>query len=420
MRSGTTVATVLVLATRICGAALQMGLVAAVALLYSVEEVGLNGVLWSAALVSRMAGTFGIDAMGMKIQAPLWQDGNHAHARAFARRDMRVVAKLWVALLTLFFIAAITLQTLFDVSSWLVVALGVVACSSAFQRLFVVQRQARNQPLFGQMMESVGLPSFGIIGALICAQVSPEFLILSQVLAFVVVSICLYMSSPAFLYKTKLSISPIEWWPTLTLGMGASLTALASRAPMFLIAGQSLAAAGAYDIAQKVQTAGSLGTNAVSTVFMPRVTAALYKYSQLIRLAISAAFSSLLIPVLLLLMLLVLGEQGLVNILGAEYSEAWLASVLLLVAAVINAATSVTSNVLMFSGRERVFMAVALAQLVIVASGAIAFDAQSAADMAIWVIVGESFRGSCMVGGFLVHLQVLRSSNIVATSRDRM
>ncbi|WP_146202125.1 hypothetical protein [Kocuria rosea] len=394
-----------------------MALVAVVALLYSVEEVGLNGLLWSVALVCRMAGTIGIDSMGMKIQAPLWQMGDDSCARSYARRDVGVVAKLWLVVMFMCLISAIALHYAAGVSGLIVIALGVVGCSSAFQRLFVVQRQARNQPLLGQVMESVVLPGLGIVGVVASAHWAPDLLVLSQVAAFVIVSFCTYMSSPAFFFRVVPPVASIEWWPTLTLGLGATLTALAARVPMFLIAGQSLAAAGAYDVAQKIQSAGSLGTNAVSTVFMPRVTGALYQRDLLVRLAVSAAASSLLIPVSLLLVLLVFGEHGLVELLGEDFRDAWSAAVLLLVAAVINAATSVTGNVLMFSGRERVFTAVALAQLAIVASGAIGFGADSAAEMAIWVILGELFRGSCMLGGFVVHLKALRVSHM--STRDQ-
>ena len=67
----------LVMSIRIGGAALQMLLVAVVALRFPVEMVGLNGVMWAVALVARAAGTFGLDTSGMRSQSPLWAEGRH-------------------------------------------------------------------------------------------------------------------------------------------------------------------------------------------------------------------------------------------------------------------------------------------------------------------------------------------------------
>lgn len=83
----------LVLLARVAGAILQIALVAVIALFYSVEDVGLNGLLWAVAVVFRTAGTFGLDVAGMKLQAPLWQLGETESARVYARRDTRVLVR---------------------------------------------------------------------------------------------------------------------------------------------------------------------------------------------------------------------------------------------------------------------------------------------------------------------------------------
>ena len=84
----------LVMSIRIGGAALQMLLVAVVALRFPVEMVGLNGVMWAVALVARAAGTFGLDTSGMRSQSPLWAEGRHDEARAIARRASSSASRL--------------------------------------------------------------------------------------------------------------------------------------------------------------------------------------------------------------------------------------------------------------------------------------------------------------------------------------
>ena len=177
---------------------------------------------------------------------------------------------------------------------------------------------------------------------------------------------------------------------------------------MFLLGARSLAATGTYEVAQRIQSAGAMGTTAVATVFMPRIAMSVTRRGRLVALVLEAAAVSAVLPTLLLGFLLVLGEQRIVDLLGPEYQGTWGASVILVVATLINALTSATSNVLMFGGRERLFMVISGAQLVLVVGGAWLLGTDTAVGMAWWMLIGELLRSCAMVTGFLVHLRGLR------------
>ena len=390
----------LVMSIRIGGAALQMLLVAVVALRFPVEMVGLNGIMWAVALVARAAGTFGLDTSGMRSQSPLWAEGRHDEARAIARRDARALLRIW-AVLTVLALAASLIVQLTAGTGGLVLVLYGVAVSSALGRLFMVQRVARQAPLAGQFLESVALPGLALLIAIASALLAPQLLIPGQVAAFVIISIAFWRLSPS-------AGPPVPWGQSLILAAGSALTALSVRGLMFLLGARSLAATGTYEVAQRIQSAGAMGTTAVATVFMPRIAMSVTRRGKLIGLILEAAAVSAVLPAALLGFLLLLGEQRIVDLLGPEYQGTWGASVILVVATLINALTSATSNVLMLGGRERLFMIISGAQLVLVVGGAWLLGTDTAVGMAWWMLIGELLRSTAMVSGFLVHLRAIR------------
>lgn len=401
-----------VLSIRIGGAAAQMALVAVVALQFTVEHVGLNGLLWSTALVARMAGTFGLDISGMREQAPLWESNSRRRARLLARRDARTVARIWATVGAVVVIVA-GVATWWGQPGWMLVAFWVVGASSAFARLFMVQRMARQMPVAGQFLESIALPVLGLIAALVAAAFAPQLLIAGQAAAFVVVALSMWWISPtpgrrlAHYRAHGVEIPPTPWRVALPLGFGATLTALCVRGPMFILSSRSLAAAGTYDVAQRIQSAGAMGTSAVTTVFGPRIAVALRERTVLRKLMVEAAGVSVVLPVILLGFLLVIGEDALVGLLGQEYQGTWAASVVLVGATLMNALTSATSNVLMLGGYERWFMRISAVQLVVVVGGAWVTGADSALAVAWWVLGSEAFRSTAMVTGYVLHTRSL-------------
>lgn len=404
-----------VLSIRIGGAAAQMALVAVVAVLFTVEHVGLNGVLWSIALVSRMAGTCGLDISGMREQAPLWEANNRRHARLLARRDTRSVALIWAAIGAVVAVAA-GIGTVMGYSGWLFIAFWVVGVASAFSRLFMVQRMARQMPVAGQFLESVALPMMGLVAALVCAAFAPDALILGQVIAFVIIALAMWWISPtpgrrlSYYRDHGLDIPPTPWRVALPLGLGATLTALCVRGPMFIVSSRSLAAAGAYDVAQRIQSAGSMGTSAVTTVFGPKIAVAMRQRDALRTLMVEAAGVSVVLPALLLVFLLLVGEARLADLLGPEYRGTWGASMVLVGATLVNALTSVTSNVLMLGGYERWFVRISGVQLVLVVGGAWGTGADTALGVAWWVLAGELFRSTAMAVGYMLHDRALATA----------
>ncbi|PBB07394.1 hypothetical protein CKW39_13630 [Kocuria sp. WRN011] len=440
---------ILVLGIRVGGAVLQMLLVATVALRFSVTEVGLNGILWAVALVARMAGPLGLDVMGLRSQSPLWAEGRNAQAVTLARRYSGALVRVWGIAFGIAAVACAAMALGGGPGAWFL-SLGIVAVTSAFMQLYVAQRQARNWPLLGQFMESIVLPALGLVGALVTSVLAPDWLIASQVMAFVLVTLILYAASPSVqegrarrrraassasdvpftgrharavpepgpIYVPRhasraphaddVAHAPIPWRPALTVGAGNALTSLCVRGPMFVIGGQSLAAAGVYEVAQKIQSGGAMGTSAVATVFAPRIAVELRKPAALIKLLVQAGGSSLVVPLGLLAFLFVVGSDGLVAVLGDEYQGAWAASVVLVVSTVINAITSAMSNVMMLGGRERMFAAIAAVQMLLVVGGALVSGADTAVTMAMWVLIGEAFRSACMVAGLVLHLRAVR------------
>ena len=440
-----------VLGVRVAGAVLQMLLVVTIALRFSVTDVGLNGLLWSVALVARMAGCLGVDVMGLRSQSPLWADGRVAEAVAHARRDFRALCIVWGGLLSAVAIGGVVMMLVGGPGGW-VLALGVVAVASASQHLFVAQRQARGWPVLGQSMESVVLPGLGLLGAFLASLYMPSWLVPSQVAAFVVVAVVLGLLSPsgplrsspgrhrartprprgprvpaesgnrpggrrrvgsgraaANAARARSGTGPVPWRSALTVGAGNALTALCVRGPMFVMGGTSLAAAGIYEVAQKIQTGGAMGTSAVATVFASRIAVALKQPAVLIRLLVQAAVSSLVIPLGLLGFLFVVQPHGLESLLGPEYRGAWQAAVILVAATVLNATTSAMSNVLMLGGHERMFTVISGAQMLLVVGGAVLSGADTAVLMSGWVLAGEALRSLCMALGFWLHLSRVKT-----------
>ncbi|KAA9393866.1 hypothetical protein FCK90_09345 [Kocuria coralli] len=418
--AGARVQSLAVLAIRIGGAVLQMLLVAVVALRFPVEDVGLNGLVWSIALVARMAGTFGLDTSGVREQAPLWAANHRRRARMLARRDTRTVRVIWSSVGAAALVTAVAAEIMGYPGRWLLV-FWAVATASAFARLFMVQRMARQMPVAGQFLESVALPFFGLAAALTASFTRPELLIPGQIAAFVLTAVIMWWISPVpgrrmSHYRDRGEDVPrTPWRVALPLGMGAALTALCVRGPMFVLSARSLAMAGTYDVAQRIQSAGAMGTSAVTTVFSPRIAVSVRDRARLWRLVGEAAVASAILPALLLIFLLVAGERSLVALLGEEYSGTWGAAVILVISTLINATTSATSNVLMLGGYERWFMRIAGVQLLIVVGGAWLTGADTAPAMAVWVLVGEVFRSAAMATGYALHLRSLKRHEVPAS-----
>lgn len=403
----------MVLGIRVGGAALQMALVAVVALRFSVEEVGLNGLLWSVALVARMCGTFGLDTSGIREQAPLWAANDRRRARMLVRRDARTVTRVWLVIGAVAVLVTVAGELMGHPTRW-VLAFWLVAAASAFGRLFMVQRMAKRQPVAGQFLESVALPLLGLIAAVLASLTRPELLIPGQAAAFVIMAAIMWWISPApgrrlSHYRAMgIEVPRTPWRVAVPLGVGATLTALCVRGPMFVLSARSLAVAGTYDVAQRIQSAGAMGTSAVTTVFGPRIAVAVRDRAELRKLVAEAAVASAVLPALLLVFLLVVGEGALVDLLGEDYRGTWGAAVVLVISTLINATTSATSNVLMMGGHQRWFMRISGVQLVLVVGGAWLSGADTAFAVACWVLGGELFRSACMTVGYLIHSRGLR------------
>ena len=66
--------------------------------------------------------------------------------------------------------------------------------------------------------------------------------------------------------------------------------------------------------------------------------------------------------------------------------------------------------------RERMYLGVCLAQISLVIGGALFSAADTAVEMAIWVLVGQVFRSGATVVGFVLHCRTLPARGVEKTA----
>jgi O-antigen/teichoic acid export membrane protein len=177
------------------------------------------------------------------------------------------------------------------------------------------------------------------------------------------------------------------------------LTAVSVRIPIFMVGIGSLSAAGTYEIAQRIQGAGALGVSSVGSVYLPAVRVALHKRDnkQLFKSIVFSAALSLLLPSFFLCLLLLTGEQLMTRIFPTSYTGLWLAAILLLVSASINATTSPLSSLLSMNGNARQFLYACAAQVAVFVAAVAGFGLTSPVQVASAVVIGEVIRSSLLV-----------------------
>jgi O-antigen/teichoic acid export membrane protein len=206
----------------------------------------------------------------------------------------------------------------------------------------------------------------------------------------------------------------IQWTTAFPVALGAALTAFCVRLPIFFVGAASIAAAGIFDVSQRIQSAGSLGVSAVATALLPNLSQASRGHDRKplwIQILFGAVLGSA-VPLVLLIILLSVGQGALEKLLGPAYSAAWLPGVLLLFAALVNSWTSSLSNLLSITGSGRYFAWISGTQLFFIVMGFVVVEAKPV-SAAIIVLCAEGLR-SVLLALSAIKLFRIKSSIRVA------
>ncbi|MFL4479381.1 lipopolysaccharide biosynthesis protein [Paeniglutamicibacter sp. ORCA_105] len=404
---------------RVAGALLILCLVAIVALHHGKVAVGLNGILWSAAVIARTAGTFGLDLISLRAIATVQEQGRDIGP--IAARYRSVLFRIWAVCIS------VVLLICFVIAFWssevaTVLLICLIACAaSGMQRLWYVHMIASGRIHLAQSIESVGLPLLAIVGALLTSGAGVAALLISQAVAYLITGIAFWLLSPGR-GAVPAKDHRIIWRAVSTNFFASAFTAIAVRAPIFFVGATSAASAGAYEIAQRVQSAGSLGVTAVSTSVLPvlaRTAKSARRRTMGLQLAGMGVLACLM-PATLLMGLLLIGEDRARGILGDEYGDVWLPTTILMVAALVNASTSCISNLLAVSSLESSFLATSALQLCVLLATLAWLQDASPLSASIAVLVSEAVRSLGLVVAFIVKYQPLESPHGISNEKMSM
>lgn len=384
---------------RIGGALLLILQVAAVAYLFGLDVVGINGIFWSAVVISRVAGPLGLDILGLKDTANQDGEASESMIASVALRDTRALAYIWGTVVAITLVVWGLASLAWQPTGALGPVLAVSCAASAFQRLWFVSLLARGRSIFGQLLESIAIPVAAIAAAWLTPPSNPEAFLLGQGAAVVLITLIFGASALWPVLKRRVAVEPVRWKTALTIALGATLTALAVRSPIFLVGMTSNRAAGEYDIAQRFQSAGSVSVSAVSTAVMPRLSVSLQKYRrwETLKLLVASALMSCFLPFTIALVLVVVGPGWVGEVMGPEYGALWLPSLLLTVSSFVNALTSSVGNALSLGGHERFFAWISAFQLCAIISVALVAGPVDAFEMATIVLAAECLRSLLLV-----------------------
>ena len=384
---------------RIVGVILLIVQVAVVAYFEGLEVVGLNGILWSSVVIFRVAGPLGIDVMALKDACNPKFDNYSNYVPSLARRDTKALLKIWIPILGIG-AGGWSISIAFDLVDGVLVPVTALACfASAFHRLWFMSLISRQKPYLSQILESILLPVLALAAVLVTPRGNETTFLIGQGIAICAVSLLLGAAALARSNKHGKGLPPTNWRGGLAVALGASLTALAVRSPIFIVGSGSVRLAGEYDIAQRFQSAGSIGVSAVSTALMPRLAKSIQhdETKLILRLLITGGAISASIPAVLLSLLLVSGRDFVAQLLGDEYGALWGAAVVLTAASLVNALTSSVSNALSLGRRERWFAWISGIQLSLIIAAAFVLGSPLPEQMAFVVLISELIRSVLLV-----------------------
>lgn len=390
----------LVLLIRVGGAALQLLLVALAVWLFPIREVGLNGILWTCAVIARGVGPIGADLYVLREMTPIWDGNERAHFFAMCRGISLGLARVLVLPLLLITGALVAASVIGRVPWSLSLVLPVVILASVAQRLWSNQMRAQGRVMLSQFAEGLMVPVLAVVFLLGSAAVDARTLLYGQALAIVLGAAVLWAllmrgQDKSVRYRMDRHI----WRAILPLGAGTGLSVLAARLPILFVGSYSAVQAAHYDIGQRVHSAATLASQSAATVFLPRVRRLVHDGNgrQLARELATSTAVGLVPAVLVTCALLLVGPERTEELLGAEYTGTWAVALLLSVAAVLNAATGLCHGLLAMTGHARAFLVIAAVQCVVVLGYGLFLFTGSAVEMAWFFVGAEFFRSMLLV-----------------------
>lgn len=375
---------------RLAGAFFQILLVALAVWQFPVDTVGQNAILWSTAVLGRVGGALGFDLFSLRELPAQTSEQKPDYLKA--RSINKTHAYIWVLIGVLTYIAFLILS---DVSMimWL---LPIAFISSSMHRLYSCQLRAFGSIYKSQILDSLLVPTLAIIFLLFSMICNKDYFLVGQTLAMAIGAFSVWMSLklPREGKAPLLKMSDVV--SSLPLGLGAMLSVVASRSPIFILGSHSIGQVAVLDIGQRVHSAASIAAASASNILLPRVRQ-LHNSSDFGTLRSQIRLGSLTgaIPGLVIaLVLILLGPDNVAMVLGDEYAGAWAVTILMSLAACVSAIGGISHGVLAMMGKNRLFTLVAFVHAVLTISMTWIF-ATTATTAAVVILALEVVR--CMI-----------------------
>jgi O-antigen/teichoic acid export membrane protein len=393
---------VLLIACRAVGVALQAATFICLARVLPISNMGYFGVAFAFLGVVRFLGPLGADQVAMRELA---HEENRQSPRA---QELSIASLVFVGIAsailatgTAIFLVSTGRSAI--IGSDAVVPIAFAVPAFALMGLFAGQTRGCGYNLVAQMPEALGLHL--IFGCCVITLVYLGAINLATLLS----SLCfagwaVVVISGIIRVRIGLDLARLGR-PHGVLRVGRdgfkiaqalSFTAISARAPVFLAAALiGPTAAAMLDFAARFGAVPSLITTSVAATFSPHFARLAQKDDRRAIVRTLRLSSSVgLIPAAAYAVILVMGARVAIHrLLPPEYSHSYIPMLLLCVAATVNAALGPASNFLLMSGQEAKVTALSAAQLVTLGLGAtVLASAFGAVGIAFAAVFGTAVR----------------------------
>jgi hypothetical protein len=354
-----------VIAVRGAGALLMLALLYVTARFFDTSTLGATGVLWSIALIGRVGGPLGLDVLGMRRIAPLWASGRDEAARQASEGDFRWLARIYVPVIALALVACCVFFATGAGIGWMLAALGAACFSAnALQGLVSAQLRAAGHLMASQAPESMGIPLLALAGTMAVRGASTLAVVAAQSAAILLVSLWYSWVRPG---RASGPMNQGYELRSMVAVAGATIaTAVALRVPVIIVASFGLHRAGLYDAGQRMQAIVALGVTSASVVVTPRL--AVLVPSRRLRDAahlVIGAGTLAAVPGFVMLATFFAFPHLMGDVLGTRFSLSQSIAIALLVAATVNAMTSLCGNLLIMMHGENAFFVIAVLHMTV-------------------------------------------------------
>lgn len=391
----------MVIGVRVAGASLMLVLLFVTARLFDASTLGATGVLWSVAVIGRVAGPIGLDVLGMRTIAPLWASGHEDRARESSEGDFRWLCRIHLPIIAVSLVTCSALLASSAPSAWVIATLGIACFSAnAMQGLVAAQLRAAGRLLASQAPESIGIPLLAVGGTVALNGAGTLPVVVAQATAILLVAGWYCWARPG--RGSPKGRSKHQWRSMAAVAVATMATAVATRAPVVFVALHGLHAAGLYDAGQRTQAIVALGVSSASVVVTPRLAVLVpaYRLRDAARLVMGAGVLAAL-PGGLMLGALLIFPNLMSRLLGTQFSTSQSIAVALLFAATVNALASLYGNFLVMMHGENAFAVVSIVHMTGIVAGALV--ASSPLQVAFLVLGMQFAREFSIVVVTVVH-----------------